>query len=171
MSFAINTPITLVHDIARDLLTTAEQVLLDNDVELPHHRFVSFNSPPDDCCDHLVTHVASIKPARALRRTRASSRSDTGGISLQETDIVLTYIGCYPVGDPIPADDTIEAGALNVHTYAWTLYQGLVCHYGAEALRENFGEGCRLVKVSQLQNYVPIGGCARFTITFTVQLS
>lgn len=161
----------LLYNLARELLVTAEGVLTDTGLELPGHRFVSYNAPAWDCCDHLVTHVSALRPARATRRTRASSRSDTGELSLNETDLTITYIGCAAIGDPIPTDTAIDANALTTYSYAWALYQGLICDFTAASLEEEYGVGCKLVKVSALAPHPPMGGCESFTIVFTVQIS
>ena len=57
------TPTTTLFDLAADLLATAEQILVDNSLDLPGHRFVSYHQPAWDCCDHLVTHFSAIKPS------------------------------------------------------------------------------------------------------------
>lgn len=159
------TPANTLFQLAGNLLGTAAQLLTDEGLTLPSHRFVSYHQPSWDCCDHLVVHISQVRPSAATdRKQQAGARLFT-----VESNLVLTYIGCAAVGDPVPPDGSIEANAETMYTAAWVLYQGLGCLWTSDTLLPNF-EGCRVVKVGDLQMYIPQGGCEGFTITFTVAL-
>lgn len=170
MSNAIPTPTTLMYDLAVDLLHTGEQTLLDNNLALPSHRYVSWHEPAWDCCDHLVVHFKTVQLARGLRRTRASSHRDGPPLTMLDTDIILTYIGCAAVGDPLPDDATITANSQSMYQAAWTMYQGVVCFFLPNSITVRTG-ACTLVKILPLEAKPPQGGCQSFTCGVTVQLS
>ncbi len=162
------TPTTLLYDLARNLLATGESSLVAEGLTLPSHRFVSWNRPADDCCDHLVVHVSQLFPSK---RSRASSRSQVPGIVSHEASLVLTYITCAAVGDPIPTDAAMDSNAQSMLTYSWVLYQGVACSFTADSLDSTFGEGCRVVSIEQGTPSTPQGGCERIEILVKVQLS
>jgi hypothetical protein len=170
MSNTIPTPTTLMYDLATDLLHTAEQTLLDNNLTLPSHRYVSWHEPAWDCCDHLVVHFKTVQLARGLRRTRASAHKDGPPLTILDTDIILTYIGCAATGDPIPSDSVIDANSKSMYTNAWTVYQGMICFFVPQSINVRTG-ACTLIEILPLTANPPQGGCEAFTCGVTVQLS
>jgi hypothetical protein len=166
---AINTPTTLMYDLATDLLNCGEQTLIDNGLAVPSHRYISWHEPAWDCCDHLVVHFKTVQLARGLRRTRASAAKDVP-LTVLDTDIILTYIGCATIGDPIPTDAEISANSLGMYSAAWTVYQGMICNFTPASFAARH-EACTLIKILPLTANPPQGGCQAFTCGVTVQLS
>lgn len=170
MSNAIPTPTTLLYDLSIDLLRCAEQTLLDNNLALPGHRFVSWHQPAWDCCDHLVVHWQTVQLARGMRRTRASSSAAGPSLTVLEVDVILTMIGCAAVGDPTPTDDQITANSSAMYTNAWTVYQGITCFFEPTSIAL-LSDACTFKQVLPLEAKIPQGGCEAFTCGVTVQLS
>lgn len=168
LDFEFATSPETIYAIATDLLETAEAVLTAAELDLPGHRFVSWHYPSWDCCDHLVVHFHIIQPDRATFRQQRKTASPT----MLEVELVVTLIGCATIGDPIPTDAAIAANAEFMYTRAWTLYQGLICAWTADALADSgFSDACKSIRVGSLKPHPPQGGCESFEITFTLQLS
>jgi len=168
---SITTDPLLLFNLATELLHDAEQALLDNNLYLPEHRFVSYNAPAWDCCDHLVAHVGPMRPAKMTKKTRVTAAKSSGNINIAEADIFLTYIGCAAIGDPIPSDEVIQENAENIYQPMWVLFQELMCNFTASALESTFGKGCHVIDIIQLAPHPPMGGCESFVFQITVQFS
>jgi hypothetical protein len=163
---AIPTSVDTLFAVAQALLAAANTALVDNALTPPTHQFVAYNAPAWDCCDHLTVHFENLKLNQA---SSASQQRKVARVCAQAfaTDMVLTLIECVPTGDPLPADADMETSAHGFYQRAWVLYQGLSCDL-------DFGDlfpGCHIVKMGALTPHGPQGGCASFTVTFTVELS
>lgn len=166
MSFTVTSP-DILYTIANGLLSASVQVLTDNGLHVPGHRFVSWHYPVWDCCDHLVVHFTRIRPTD--KGKRAESRGISGMTTLTY-DLTVTYIGCAAVGDPIPSDAAMNANAETMYTTSWALYQGLIC-YWVPSFPETYGDGCRLISIGDMQVHPPMGGCESAEMTFNLEVS
>jgi hypothetical protein len=166
----ITTSVDTLYNLARDILESANQALLDNDLDPPNHQFVSWNAPAWDCCDHLTTHLENLKPDQATANAQQSRNSRICAQRFDAT-IVLTLINCVPLtNDVMPPDDEMDVSAHGFLQRAWVLYQALTCDYDVGVLLPDF-PGCKIVKINPLTPHGPQGGCASFTMSFTVELS
>lgn len=166
----ITTNIDTLYLLAQDILNTANQALIDNALDPPGHQYVSWNAPSWDCCDLLTTHLENLKPDQATAN-RQQSRDSRICAQRYDSTVVLTLVGCVPVvNEVIPTDLEIDTNAHGFLQRAWVLYQAITCEYDAGALLPDF-PGCKIVKINPLTPHGPQGGCASFTVSFSVELS
>lgn len=164
---AVSNP-DLLWNAGQNLLAAAITALQDNGLRVPEHQIISWHAPAWDCCDHLGVYIDDIKPNSASESAQTRNVARVAGTVL-EASVILTFIGCAAVGDPIPTDAAINANAQEMYRNAWTLYLELVCRFHAGEL--SVGDGCAIGRVGKLSPRPPMGGCEAFTITFTLQLA
>lgn len=159
----------LLWDAGQTLLAAAVDALTVNGLRVPEHQIVSWHAPAWDCCDHLGVYLDDIKPNSGSESAQNRNVAHVAGTVL-EANVILTFIGCAAVGDPIPTDAAINANAEEMYRNAWTLYLELVCRFHAGELFPA-GMSCNIGRVGKLSPRPPMGGCEAFTITFTLQLA
>lgn len=166
MSYAVVNP-DVIYTVANGLLSSSVQVLSDNGLHVPSHKFVSWHYPVWDCCDHLVVHFTRIK--KSTKGSRAATRREYR-LTLLEVDLTVTLIGCAAVGDPFPSDTQINDNAQSMYTSSWTLYQGLICNW-VPTFPATYGDGCRVITIGDMQVHPPMGGCESAEMTFNLEIS
>lgn len=166
----ITTSIDTLYDLARDILDKADQALVDNALDPPNHQYVSWNAPSWDCCDLLTTHVERLGPDQSTQN-RQQSRNAVICAQRFDATVVLTLVGCVPeVNEVFPPDADMDLNTKGFLQRAWVLMQALTCEYDIGDLLPGF-PGCRIVKINPMTPHGPQGGCASFTMSFTVELS
>jgi len=153
---------------ANELLAAAVDALQDNSLRVPEHLLISWHAPAWDCCDHLGVYVDDVQPNSASSSAQEGRVAAVPG-TVTQGNVILTFVGCAAVGDPIPTDDAIRDNAHTMYRYGWVLYQELICRRYAGTLFS--GGTCTIVRIGKLSPRPPQGGCESFTITFTLEFS
>lgn len=137
----------------------------------PERSFIAPGLPSWDCCEQLTVHS---EPGVAENDTSpgglaSGRRAVYGRINL--VGLVASLTRCIPttgatLADEIPDPDDLQAAAAQIHADGWALWNHI---YNMQREGEIFAR-CDEVYWDGLRAFVPLGGCAGWTLNFRLQL-
>lgn len=140
----------------------------------PASKFLSFNRPPDDCCDYLAIWLESIQATKEFPILDTSAAEGCGGGRMMTVAVKLVR-SCWPViqdnpRNPFPPGQVIQAAAEKLTVDANVVWCCLESGLSSGEFWIDGNDGCKSFRMIELRVDPARGACAGFTVRFQMEL-
>lgn len=163
-----------INDILQSILDGVYDCM-DGTVDgVPANKFLSFGRPPNDCCDYLAIWFDYIQPTSEFPMVDSGPGGECASMRMLTVSMKLVR-SCWPVirdnpRNPFPPSVEIQAASEKLTIDANVLWCCLQSGLASGDLWPEGGSGCNSFRMLELKPDPPNGGCAGFTVRFSLEL-